>query len=94
MLVCLHSLSTIGVVFTICFTYTGFVLLAVATMWSPPHTCQAHLFLSLLAPHLCNPPSPFTPLIPTWHSSMRRNANITEKIKKFRKAWKEIREKK
>lgn len=27
-------LSTIGIVFTLCFTYTGFVLLAVATMWN------------------------------------------------------------
>jgi len=59
---CLHSnneriacLSTIGFVFTIVFTYSGFVLLAVATMW---------------------------------------NANITEKIRKFREKWKEIREKK
>jgi hypothetical protein len=59
---CLHSnneriacLSTIGFVFTILFTYTGFVLLAVATMW---------------------------------------NANITQKIRKFREKWKEIREKK
>jgi len=59
---CLHSnneriacLSTIGFVFTILFTYSGFVLLAVATMW---------------------------------------NANITEKIRKFREKWKEIREKK
>jgi hypothetical protein len=58
---CLHSnneriacLSTIGFVFTILFTYTGFVLLAIATMW---------------------------------------NANITEKIRKFREKWKEIREK-
>jgi len=59
---CLHSnneriacLSTIGFVFTILFTYSGFILLAVATMW---------------------------------------NANITEKIKKFREKWKEIRERK
>jgi len=59
---CLHSnnervacLSTIGFVFTILFTYTGFILLAVATMW---------------------------------------NANITEKLKKFREKWKEIRQKK
>lgn len=58
---CLHSnneriacLSTIGFVFTILFTYSGFILLAVATMW---------------------------------------NANITEKIRKFREKWKEIRAK-
>jgi len=57
---CLHSnnervgcLSTIGAVFTIFFTYSGFVLLAVSTMW---------------------------------------NANITEKIRKFREKWKEIRD--
>jgi len=57
---CLHSnnervacLSTIGAIFTIVFTYSGFVLLAIATMW---------------------------------------NANITDKIRKFREKWKEIRE--
>jgi hypothetical protein len=57
---CMHDnnervgcLSTIGAIFTIVFTYSGFVLLAISTMW---------------------------------------NANITEKIKKFREKWKEIRE--
>jgi len=46
-------LSTIGVLFTIVFTYSGFILLAVSTLW---------------------------------------NANITEKLKKFREKWKQIRE--
>ena len=30
----IHHLSFIGVLFTICFTYTGFVLLAVGTLWN------------------------------------------------------------
>jgi len=30
----IHHLSPVGIIFTICFTYTGFILLAIAVMWN------------------------------------------------------------